>query len=115
MKTINMADAHIESMRGNLDHRSLKRPEKAADVATLPAVEQPPAPQSAEIAASISATMELMAKAVGAGAQQSASLAESVRSAIAERRQPEAATKWRFKITKRDSVGNIVEFTAERE
>jgi hypothetical protein len=100
---LSMKDARLQVMRGNLSPDVVKKATPVAEDAPEPVVKEVP------VAAPVTVDTSPIAQAMS---QQSQMLAQVMQMLKPEPGKP-APTKWEFKITQRDTRGNIVSFTAE--
>lgn len=105
---LTMRDARLQAMRGNLDAGVLKKDEPAEVPKPEPVVQK-----EVPVAAPVTIDMEPVAYAVQQAGQIQAQMLGQVAQMLKAEPAAKPATKWTFRITERDRMGNIISFTAE--
>ena len=112
-KTITMADARREAMRGRLDYKTLQKPQPVEE-------EQPATQEDGSVLAleKVSEALSSVSGAVASLRESSERQARALVNAIETSGTAKESTgnaQWIFRITKRDGEGNILEFTASKD
>lgn len=114
-KTITMADARREAMRGRFDYKTLQKPQTVEPEA-FPLIEDNNDQIALEkVSEALVSVSDAVATLRASSDRQATALARAIETAGEAMKAAPAATQWIFRITERDRTGNILEFTATKE
>lgn len=105
---MSLRDARLQVMRGNLDPKLLKKEEVAEIPAPAPVPEPKPEPIAPIVAGPTNVVIDM--DPVARSIMQVGKIQSDVLELML---QAKAISKWNFRVTERDRMGNIISFTAE--
>jgi hypothetical protein len=109
--SMSIRDATREVMRGNMDKKAVQRdiPERNELPPPKAEVSPPPAQDNTAVADAVANVATALSSLGQANIQNTQVMAETLRQLQPKEQQAKA---WKFTVTERDRMGNIVSFTA---